>query len=255
MKNIMAIFVMGTLLTSCALGDRQVHEAIRKNPKIVFDAIEDNPEQFIEVVNRAAQKAQEVQYQKRAEIEKEKQEQDLKNPKKPEIDKHRRMVGNDDGKIVIVEYADFQCPACRMAYSSLKQFKEKYKGQVQFYYKHMPLDFHPMAYPAAVYYEALWLQDKNKANKFYDELFMNQQNLSENFLKKTAMKVGAQMSKLNADMKSDEVREIIAADMEEFRRFGFSGTPALLMNGVEMDGAQSLAALEALAKKVTEAMR
>lgn len=251
MKSIIGTLVVAALLTGCALGDSQVKEAIRKNPEIVFNTIEENPERFIEVINRAAQKAQENQYLKRAEIEKQKQDQDLKNPKKPNLQKDRRMVGRDDGKIVIVEYADFQCPACRMAYSSLKQFKEKYKDQVQFYYKHMPLDFHPMAYPAAVYYEAIRLQDKNKAAKFYDELFLNQKDLSESFFNKTAAKVGANMQRLKVDMKSDQVKKIIESDMDEFQSFGFSGTPALIMNGVAMDGAQSLAALEALAKKVT----
>lgn len=250
MKSIIGSLVVLLIVTGCAIGDSQVKDAIRKNPKIVFDTIEENPEQFIEVVNRAAQKAQEAQYLKRAEVERQKQEEDLKNPKRPQIQKERRMAGSDDGKIVIVEYADFQCPACRMAYSSLKQFKEKYKDQVQFYYKHMPLDFHPMAYPAAAYYEAIRLQDVNKAAKFYDELFLNQKELSENFLSKTAQKVGVNMQKLKADLKSDQVKKIIEADMTEFQSFGFSGTPALIMNGVAMDGAQSLAALESLAKKV-----
>src|SRR5687768_10736501 len=112
MKKVIVTFVVGALLTGCAMGESQIKEAIRKNPKIVFDAIEENPEQFIDVVNRAAQKAQEAQYQKRVATMQAEQENDLKNPKKPGLSKDRRLAGTDSGKIVIVEYADFQCPAC-----------------------------------------------------------------------------------------------------------------------------------------------
>jgi protein-disulfide isomerase len=252
MRNlIVSALATSALLTGCAVGDSQVKEAIKKNPKIVFDVIEENPEQFMEVVNRTAQKAQQAQYEKQVAAQQKEQENDLKNPKQPTLSEDRRLAGVPNGKIVIVEYADFQCPACHMAYNSLKEFKEKYKDQVQFYYKHMPLDFHKMAYPSAVYFEAVRLQDKEKAARFYTELFENQRELSEDFLKKAAAKVGANMQKLAKDIDSDSVKKTVAADMEEFQKFGFTGTPSIIMNGVAMSGAQSLAALEAMAKKVT----
>jgi predicted DsbA family dithiol-disulfide isomerase len=115
----------------------------------------------------------------------------------------------------------------------------------------MPLSFHKMAYPSALYFEALRQQDKNKAVKFYEIVFENSADLSEDFLNKTAVKVGANMQKLAADMKSEKVKKTIEADMAEFQKFGFNGTPSIIMNGVAMTGAQSLEALEAMAKKVT----
>lgn len=251
MKKAVTILLMGALFAGCALSDKQVKEAVQRNPDIIFTVIEENPEQFLEVVNRAAQKAQRAQYQKQLAEQEEEQLKDFRNPKKPELSADRRLSGSDKGNIVIVEYADFQCPACRMAYSSLKEFKTKYKDQVQFYYKHMPLDFHKMAYPSALYFEAIRLQDKDKALKFYDELFQNQKDLSDKFLKKAAVKVGADMKKLNKDLHSDAVKKIVEADMEEFQKFGFNGTPSIIMNGVAITGAQSLEALEAMAKKVT----
>lgn len=236
-------------LSGCATNESQLKEALKKNPKIIFDVIEENPEQFIEVVNRAAQKVQQKQYEKQISEMKEEQERDIKNPKKPKLTNDRRLSGNSNSKITIVEYADFQCPACRMAYESLSEFKQKYKGQVQFYYKHMPLDFHKMAYPAALYFEAIKVQDTAKAIKFYDFVFENQRQMSdENFLKKTAQNVGADIKKVQQDMKSDKVKQVIEEDMAEFQKFGFTGTPVILINGVALHGAQKIEELERIAK-------
>lgn len=237
------------IVAGCASSETQVRETIRKNPKIVFDVIEENPEQFIEVVNRAAQKAQAAQYEKQVTERKNRQEEDLKNPKKPKLGPDRRMTGDDSGKIVIVEYADFECPACRMAYDSLKEFKEKNKGQVQFYYKNMPLDFHKMAMPSAQYFEAIRLQDKVKAQKFYDYVFSNQRQLaSEGFLMKAAKQAGADLARLEKDLKSESLEKLIQEDMDEFQKFGFTGTPALIINGVAVSGAPSVEELERIAR-------
>lgn len=236
-------------LVGCATNESQLKEALRKNPKIIFDIIEENPEQFIEVVNRAAQKAQQKQYEKQVSEMKEEQEKDIKNPKKPKLTDDRRLAGDSSSKITIVEYADFQCPACRMAYESLNEFKKKYKGQVQFYYKHMPLDFHKMAFPAALYFESIKVQDTTKAIKFYDLVFENQRQMSdENFLKKTAQAVGADLKRLQQDMKSDKVKQVIEEDMAEFQKFGFTGTPVILINGVALLGAQKIEELERVSK-------
>lgn len=243
MKTIYFFIILG-VLSGCAMSDSQVREAVKKNPAIVFDVIEENPERFLEVVNRAAQKAQEAQYKKRLEAMQAEQEEDIKNPRKPSLDNDRRLAGTEKGKVVIVEYADFQCPACQMAYKSLKEFKSKYKDQVQFYYKHMPLNFHEMAFPSALYFEAIRLQDKAKALKFYQIVFENQQALSEGFLKQTAKSVGANMNQLSKDIKSDKVRAIVEADIQEFEKFGFTGTPVTIVNGIALKGAQGVDALE-----------
>ena len=121
-----------TSFIGCASNDNQLTEALRKNPKIIFAVIEESPDQFIEVVNRAAQKAQQKQYEKQIAEMKNEQDKDLKSPKQPKHSSDKRLVDDDGGKIIIVEYADFQCPACKMAY------------------------------PSALYLEAIRLQDKTE---------------------------------------------------------------------------------------------
>lgn len=244
MRNIILLSVSLVALAACVTSESQVQEAIRKNPKIVFNAIEEHPEDFIEVVNRAAQAAQQKQYEKQAELRKQQQEQDLKNPKKPKLEASRRLVGDDLAKITVVEYADFECPACGMAYEGLKKFKEKHRGDIQFYFKHMPLSFHKMAYPSASYFEAVFVQDKTKGLKFYEYIFENQETLSEELLKKAVKAVGADAKRVAADLSSAKVKAAIAADSTEFRDFGFTGTPVVILNGVVLNGAQTFEELE-----------
>ncbi len=249
MKTMLSLLTLSLIAAGCVSSEDRIREAVRKNPKVIFDAIEENPEQFIDVVNRAAQKAQLSQYEKQMAAAKAEQESDLKKPKRPQLSDDRRLFGSAAGKIIVVEYADFQCPACRMAYDSLKKFKEKHKDEIQFYYKNMPLDFHKMAYPAAQYFEAIRIQGKDKAFKFYEFVFENQSQLAEeNFLKRAAKIAGADLKRLEADIKSDQVKRSIAWDISEFQNFGFTGTPVVIINGVTMNGAQSLEELERVAQ-------
>lgn len=249
METKFVLFMVAMTLSACASTETSVQQAIKKNPKLVFQAIEDNPEEFIEVVNRAAQKAQENMHAKRIEDIKKQEAADLRSPKAPALSKDRRLLGNDSAKIVVVEYGDFQCPACRMGAQSMKEFLKKYEGKVQLYVKHMPLDFHKMAGPAAAYFEAVRMQSPEKSLRFHDLLFSNQQKLvDESFLKKMAASVGANLKDLARDLQSSQLQSILEADRKEFESFGFTGTPVVLINGVTLSGAQPLSELERVAK-------
>lgn len=248
--NFAVSILLGTFaLVGCVSSESQVREAIHKNPDLVFDAIAENPDRFLEVVNKAARAAQENQYHKQIAEMQHQQEEDVKNPKKPVLEKNRLLKGTEKDPIVLVEYADFQCPACRMAYEGLKEFENKHAGQVQFYFKNMPLDFHKHAYPAATYFEAISLQSPAKAAQFYDYVFTHQDQLGESdFLDKTVRLVGANLTKVKADLGSDKVKHIIEGDMAEFEKFGFTGTPVVILNGVALNGAQKASELERVLK-------
>lgn len=240
-------------LGACSTTDQQIADALKKNPKLVFDTIEQNPDQFIEVVNRAARKAQESQQEKQMAEMKRRQEEQVKNPLKPAVSDDRILFGNAKGDITIVEYADFECPYCEVAYKNLKPIKEKYKDRIKFYYKHVPLSFHKMAMPAAVRFEAIYKQDKAKGREFYTYLFENQRQMrDEKFLNDAAKKVGADVKKMEADMKSASAEKQISEDMAEFEKFGFSGTPAIVINGVALEGAQPTTELEKVIQATTK---
>ena len=231
---------LAMVLWGCAPSASQLEKVVSENPDILFNTIKKHPDKFIEVVNQAARQAQMQARKNEANAEKERMEEEFKNPKKPEIGENRAIFGTKGAPITIVEYSDFQCPYCAKGYNTVKEVMAEYKGKVQVIYKHLPLDFHPLAMPASEYFEAIALQSASKAEKFHDMIFENQKKLNsdkEKFLKSAAKKAGADMAKLAKDLKSDAVKKVIAADMAEAKKFGFSGTPGFLVNGVSLKGA------------------
>lgn len=228
------------LLTSCAPSAKQLKEAVEKDPSIVFAAIEKDPEKFIEVVNKAAREAQAKGAEKAAQEETSKRDEEFKNPLQPEIDENRAFSGPKNAPITIVEYSDFQCPYCARGYQTINEVKKEYGDKVRLLFKHLPLDFHPLAMPAAKYFEAIARQDAAKAYKFHDFIFENQGDLNskkEAFLKEMAKKAGADMKKLEKDLADPAIEAIIAKDVAEAQKFGISGTPGFIINGVSLKGA------------------
>lgn len=208
---------------------------------MVFEAIEKNPKKFFESVKKAEDGYKKILEKEHDEQMKAALEEEFKNPKSPDVGGNRVTFGNDSAPITIVEYSDFQCPVCSRAVSTLDQVKNEYGDKVRVIYKHVPLrQIHPFAEMAAKYYEAIAMQDHEKAKKFHDIMFDEQYrmgNEKEDFFKDAAKKVGANMSKLAKDIKSDSIMETIKADEAEFRKFGFTGTPGFLVNGISVMGA------------------
>jgi protein-disulfide isomerase len=235
----MSILFLG-LIVGCTPSASSLKKAVENDPDILFVAIEKNPEKFLEVVNKAAREAQMKARQKEEDEEKGRTEEEFKTPKQPVISENRAIHGKKDAPITIVEYSDFECPFCSKGFQIMNQVKQAYGDKIRIVFKNLPLDFHPQALPAAKYFEAIALQNGDKAYKFHDEVFSNQNRLKsegEKFLKSVAQKVGADMKKLAKDVDGEEVKSRIQADMEEAKKFGFSGTPGFLINGVSVRGA------------------
>jgi protein-disulfide isomerase len=230
----------GLAIAACAPSAKQLKEAIEKDPSIVFVAIEKDPAKFIEVVNKAAQDAQKVAGDRAQEDEKKSRAEEFKNPLKPDLQEGRVIFGNKNAQVTIFEYSDFQCPYCTRGYQTIEQVKKEYGDKVRVVFKHLPLDFHPLAMPAAKYFEAIGKQSHEKAEKFHDIMFQKQGEMKdkgEKLLVESAKKLGVDMKKLNEDLKDPAIEARIAADMEEARKYNISGTPGFIINGVSLRGA------------------
>lgn len=235
-----AAVMIALAFSSCAPSAKQLKEAIEKDPTIVFTAIEKAPDKFIEVVMKAQQDAQKVAGERAQEEEKKQRDEEFKNPLKPAIDEARVIFGNKSAPITIVEFSDFQCPYCSKGYQTVQQVKKEYGDKVRVVFKHLPLDFHPLAMPAAKYFEAIGQQDHAKAEKFHDMIFENQGMLKEKgeaYFKEAAKKVGADLKKVEAALNDEKIMARITADMEEAKNFNMTGTPGFIINGVSLRGA------------------
>lgn len=254
-KTIVLAFVLAFGLSGCAPSAKQLKEAIEKDPSIVFVAIEKDPEKFIEVVNNAAQNAQKKAQEKAMEDETKKRDEEFKSPLVAEIQSDRVIFGKKDAPITIVEYSDFECPYCSRGFQTLKQVEKEYGDKVRVVFKHLPLDFHPKALPAAKYFEAIARQDHAKAEKFHDAMFENQNRLKndgEKYMNEVAKKLGVNMTKLQADLKDESLMKRIEADQEEAAKFNFTGTPGFIINGVSLRGAYPFSEFKTIIDKHLE---
>jgi protein-disulfide isomerase len=190
--------------------------------------------------------------QMRAKRDAEQLEEELKNPKKPEMPKDRAVRGNRSAPIVVVEYSDFQCPYCKKGFEIAEELKKKHGNKMVFMFKNFPLQFHPMAMPSAKRFEAIALQSPSKAYAFHDCVFKNQEKLAgggEAFLDECTKTAKANVEKAKKDAESDTVKKHIDADMAEAQNYGISGTPGFVVMGVTLKGAYPIEMFEQIIDK------
>lgn len=239
------LIILSAILVSCTTNqsfEENLKKTLNEKPEIITKLIENNPGKFISAFQSAAKKGQAELAQKRQLDEKKQLEESFNKPLVPKIRKDELIRGTKGAPITIVEYSDFECPFCSRGYNTISEVLKKYDGKVQFIYKHLPLSFHPHAMVASKYYEALRIQNEKIAIEFHDKVFEKQRDLKkgEKFLEALSKRLGANMSKLKKDLKSDKVKERIDEDMKEAAKFGMQGTPGFLINGVPLRGAYPL---------------
>jgi protein-disulfide isomerase len=160
-----------------------------------------------------------------------------------EITSSDHIFGKADSKVTLVEYADFQCPACGAFYTeTLKRIQGEYKDRVRFVYRNFPIPGH-LNGPAAAYAAgAAGLQ--GKFFEMADELFTNQSAWASEdsaTLAKTldsyAQAIGLNMDKFHADEQSDGVKAKVDTDAQSGIKSGVNSTPTLFLNGKQVEPA------------------
>jgi protein-disulfide isomerase len=151
--------------------------------------------------------------------------------------------GGDDAKVTIVEYSDFQCPFCSRGYQTIeKQVLEQYGNKVKFIYKNFPLPMHPWAEPAAVASECALQQKPEAFWKLYNFYFTNQQSLTKDNLKDKSLEAlkddGIDAAKFGDCLDNKKTLDLVKADQAEGSSVGVTGTPAFIINGRLISGAQ-----------------
>ena len=151
--------------------------------------------------------------------------------------------GPKDAKVTIVEYSDFQCPYCARAHDTVSnQVLKEYGDKVRLVYKNFPLAFHKWAEAAAIAGECVYDQDEAAFWKLYDYYFANQKDMTpENVKDKTVEAVAG--TKVNKDKFGEcydgkKTLDRVKSDMAEGQSVGVTGTPAFLINGRKISGAQ-----------------
>jgi protein-disulfide isomerase len=104
----------------------------------------------------------------------------LPSPTIPEVFEvgvgHLPVLGKPQAPVTMIEFSDFECPFCRRYFvETYPQIKKDYidKGKVKFYYRHLPLDFHPLAKPFANASECA--NEQGKFWQMHDKIFKEQE--------------------------------------------------------------------------------
>lgn len=168
---------------------------------------------------------------------------------------HVRMIdktGNDatnsaetaTKSITLVEYADFQCPACKAYHPIVKELLAAFPDQVKLVFKNFPLkSIHQNAMNAAIAAEAA-----GKQNKFFemaDTLYEHQEEWSgladpTPKFEEYAKTLGLDVDKFKEDQKNPELSKLIEDHRSEGIKNGVTGTPTFYLDGVKIDTPSSL---------------
>ena len=159
--------------------------------------------------------------------------------KLPPITKEDIATGNPKAKAVLVEYADFQCPACAVYQPFINQLLIDFKDQIYFAYRFFPLfQTHKNAMISAQAAYAANLQGKfwEMDNLLYttQKSWENSSNAKEIFID-YAKTLKLDMKKFEADLESDQGKKTINEQYSQGLNIGVNSTPTFFLNGVKIE--------------------
>jgi len=157
--------------------------------------------------------------------------------------KGKPSKGPENAKVVIVEYSDFQCPFCSRGYQTMEnQVLKEYGDKVKFVYKNFPLPMHPWAEPAAVGAECAAQQKPDAFWKLYNYYFSNQRDITKDNIKDKSLEAlkdsGIDAAKFTDCFDNKKTLDVVKAEQSEGSSVGVNGTPAFIINGRLISGAQ-----------------
>jgi len=159
------------------------------------------------------------------------------------------QMGPRDALVTIIEWGDYQCPACRGFESVLGKIKTAYPDEVAVLYRHWPLTLHDRAYPAARAAECASRQQSFAAYHalLYDNGdWMLASDVNGEFLKLAARANVPDLEAFGACIADSSPHPAIEADIAAVKRLGGRGTPTVLVNRTLVAGVPDSADLAVL---------
>lgn len=151
-----------------------------------------------------------------------------------------QKIGSDSAKLKLVEFSDFQCPACYAAEAVVEQIRVSYPREVQIIYYHFPLPQHSYSRKAAYLSEAAG--EQGKFWEMHDKLFSTQSqwsSMSESdaqaFFLSLSRDLGLNEDKVKQGLTGDVFKEKIDAEIAEGKRLGINSTPTFFLNGHKLN--------------------
>lgn len=162
--------------------------------------------------------------------------------------------GNKDAKNIMVEYSDFQCPACRSYAPIVKQLSEEMGQDLVIVYRHFPLSQHKQADLAARAAEAAGNQ--GKFWEMNDKIFASQldwADKSDAMDKFTAyaQELGLDIEKFKSDIVSSEVKAKVKNQYKSGIEAKVSSTPSFFINGQKIQNPKTYEEFKTIIQTLT----
>lgn len=155
------------------------------------------------------------------------------------------VLGPANAQVTVVEFGDFQCPACGVLHPILKEVKKQYTDKnVRFAFRQFPLSQHEHALNAAQ--ASLAANNQGKFWEYHDILFEHQTNLTDEDLLAYAKNLGINPETLIADSKNTAIADTVKRDVADGDALSVRSTPTLFINNIQYTGKYSLADISAV---------
>ena len=153
--------------------------------------------------------------------------------------------GPQSAKVVVQMFGDFQCPFCARARDTVDALEKAFPGKIRIVWRHLPIAFHQNALPAA-HAAAEAFRQRGQAGfwAMSEALFTSQSALDRASLDQIAAQQGLDVQRFAAALDTQAHQAVIDADMKAAADAGIKGTPAFVINGYFISGAQPLAKLK-----------
>lgn len=146
-------------------------------------------------------------------------------------------VGAEGAKaqLVIVEFADFECPYSRTATATVRSLVTKYKDRVRLEYRDYPLeDVHLRAREAALAGECA--REQGNFWAYHDRLYQNAPALDHADLIRYAAESGLDETQFGKCLADERYKDKVDKDVSDAKGLGVSGTPVFFFNGQKVEG-------------------
>ena len=149
------------------------------------------------------------------------------------------VEGSPQARYTLVEYGDYECPACGSLFQTIRQLHAKFGADVRLVFRHYPLSgIHPHAEKAAEAAEAAAAQ--GRFWEMHDLLFEHQDALRTRDLYKYFDRLGLDSRRFRTELKEHTYEGKVREDFRRGVANGVYGTPGLFMNGIRHNGALDL---------------
>jgi len=138
----------------------------------------------------------------------------------------------------LVEFGDYECPACGVYAPYVKQLLTDFAGKITFVFRNYPLPQHKNALISAYAVEAAGLQGKYW--QMHEKMYATQNdwvNLNDpkNTFVGYAQNLGLNVDKFTADMDSSQIKDLVQSDMSDGNAVGLTETPTFYLNNLKIN--------------------